>query len=86
MVRCALAGVGLAAIQPLIDSVGVGWSFTLLATLCAMSAPLLVLQWRKSMGWRTGKEIGASNAVTMEKEGNSNADKSELEAPEKSIN
>ncbi|KAH6677029.1 major facilitator superfamily transporter [Plectosphaerella plurivora] len=41
LVRCALAAPALAAVQPMIDGIGVGWCFTLFGALAAMCAPLL---------------------------------------------
>ena len=54
IVRCSLSAGGLAMLQIIIDSVGVGWCFTILACLCfGMLLPVWVVHkygaaWRKA--------------------------------------
>jgi hypothetical protein len=44
LVRCAFAGMGTGVLQTMIDRVGVGCYFTILAGACATPLPFLVLQ------------------------------------------
>jgi hypothetical protein len=54
IVRCSLSAGGLAVLQVIIDSVGVGWCFTIFAGLCfGMLLPVWVVHrygsvWRKA--------------------------------------
>lgn len=52
LVRCALAAAGVALLQLLIDQVGIGWLFTLLAILSALCVPLLTFERNNGIRWR----------------------------------
>ena len=52
MVRCDLAAGGVAALRPLVESVGVGWCFTIATGASVLCAPLLVGLWLWGWGWR----------------------------------
>ena len=53
--RCVAAAVGLSVQQLLFDSIGPGWTFTLIAGLCYMTVPtLLIVRWR-GWDWRRDK-------------------------------
>ena len=61
--------------QILLDNLGVGWTFTLFAGLCAATTPLLLaerrwgMQWRKIREWKAeerrkrkaGKDMGVNS-------------------------
>lgn len=49
VVRCGLAAGGLAALSPVVESVGVGWCFTVMMGLTLPCAPLLGGVW--VWGW-----------------------------------
>lgn len=51
-VRCDLAAGGVAALRPLIESVGVGWCFTITVGASVLCAPLLVGPWLWGWQWR----------------------------------
>ena len=55
IVRCTLAAGGIAVLQIVIDAIGVGWSFTLIAGLCLMSIPLVYAEIRWGPRWRVGR-------------------------------
>jgi hypothetical protein len=59
IVRGTLAAVGVSVLQILLDRLGVGWTFSVLAALCATAAPVLWMEWRWGMAWRTGREAKA---------------------------
>jgi len=52
IVRCGLSAGGLALLQVVIDGVGVGWCFTILAGVClSMLFPIWAVH-RYGMAWR----------------------------------
>ncbi|RYP92180.1 hypothetical protein DL770_001687 [Monosporascus sp. CRB-9-2] len=55
IVRCALAAASLAALQPIIDSVGAGWCFTIFGLLCSLCGPMLLLEMRMGHRWRRSR-------------------------------
>ncbi|KAL8831706.1 MAG: hypothetical protein Q9191_000716 [Dirinaria sp. TL-2023a] len=56
VVRCALSASGLAALQAMINHVGPGWTFTIFAGLCLLTAPMILAEMRWGFGWRSGRE------------------------------
>ncbi|CAI6336636.1 unnamed protein product [Periconia digitata] len=52
IVRCSLAGVGLAVLDLILRHLGVGWTFTLLAGLTAACLGIAWLEWRYGQAWR----------------------------------
>lgn len=52
IIRCGFAAAGVAALSPLVDQVGAGWCFTVMAGLSALCAPLLAVLWVWGWGWR----------------------------------
>ncbi|RYO99670.1 hypothetical protein DL765_010924 [Monosporascus sp. GIB2] len=62
IVRCALAAASLAALQPVIDSVGAGWCFTIFGLLCSLCGPMLLLEMRMGPRWRRAR--GAAKGVS----------------------
>lgn len=57
IIRGTFAAVGVSIIQVLLDNLGIGWTFTLLAGLCATAYPLLSIELRYGMGWRRAREL-----------------------------
>ena len=55
LVRCSMAAAGLAVVQPLIDSVGVGWCYVIFAAMTATALPLCFLEMRSGMRWRLAR-------------------------------
>lgn len=47
--RCIVAAGGVSVLQPLFNSIGVGWTFTIIGTMCYLTIPMLwaLRQW----GW-----------------------------------
>ena len=54
LVRCALGAAGVAALQPLVDAVGAGWSFTVFAMVGILCIPSLLLLRFRGQSWRQG--------------------------------
>jgi hypothetical protein len=52
LVRCAMAALGTGILQFVIDSVGVGWCFTILTFVLSTTVPGLCLLWGRSVRWR----------------------------------
>ena len=54
LIRCTLSAGGLAALQALIDGIGVGWCFTVYSIIGALCIPCAMLLRTHGMHWRTG--------------------------------
>ena len=52
IVRCSLAGGGLALLQVFLDAIGIGWTFTLFGGMCIGCLGLAWLEWRYGKSWR----------------------------------
>ncbi|KUI68354.1 Quinidine resistance protein 2 [Cytospora mali] len=50
--RCLIGAAFTAAISPMIQGIGAGWSFSILGFLCLAGAPLLLLIMRNGIKWR----------------------------------
>jgi hypothetical protein len=55
LIRCLMAAGGLAALQPLIDTVGVGWCYTIFAGVSMAALPLCFLELALGMRWRLAR-------------------------------
>ncbi|KAF2253563.1 putative major facilitator superfamily transporter [Trematosphaeria pertusa] len=64
-VRCFLAAGALAGLQPLIDKVGDGFTFTFIGALTALCAPLLMLERRKGWNWRQHQRTSRQSTVPL---------------------
>jgi hypothetical protein len=62
IVRCTFAAVGSAVEQLLIDTLGIGWFFVILAALCIACLPLLFVEKRRGMAWRK-KRVEVEHAI-----------------------
>ncbi|CAF9929048.1 MAG: hypothetical protein HETSPECPRED_007272 [Heterodermia speciosa] len=56
VVRCSIAAIGVSVLQYLLDSLGPGWTFTVLGALCIATVPLLLCVRSWGLQWRTGSE------------------------------
>ena len=56
LVRCELGAVASAAIVPMINAMGRGWSYTLLALIFIGFSPVLILVMKDGMKWRKAKK------------------------------
>ncbi|OQE46852.1 hypothetical protein PENCOP_c001G03016 [Penicillium coprophilum] len=52
IVRCSLAGAGLAFLQSCLDAMGPGWTFTLFGGLCMACLGVAWLEWKYGKMWR----------------------------------
>lgn len=57
LVRCALSAAGIAALQAMLDAVGVGWCFSIFAVVGAACAPVFILLRYRGLEWRRAKMI-----------------------------
>ncbi|CAJ2512575.1 Uu.00g055900.m01.CDS01 [Anthostomella pinea] len=55
LTRCLVGAAATAVINPLINSIGAGWSFTILALVYTVFSPVLYLVMRNGMKWRKAK-------------------------------
>ncbi|KZT55452.1 MFS general substrate transporter [Calocera cornea HHB12733] len=51
VMRCVPGAIVVSIIQYVLDGVGPGWTFTILSAACALSYPLLILEWIKGPEW-----------------------------------
>ena len=65
LVRCALAAGGVAALEPLVQSVGTGWSFTIYASIGLVCVPLLLVLRAWGWGWRKQNAENESAEVVI---------------------
>jgi hypothetical protein len=74
-VRCWLGAAGSAVTQPMLEKLNVGWTYTLLAVLCAiLSAPLVLGEQRWGAKWRREREDKlAKKKAEIEKRAQENA-------------
>lgn len=56
LVRCEIGAVFSAILLPLVNSIGWGWSYTLLALLFIGFAPILLIIMNKGPAWRKAKK------------------------------
>ncbi|KAF7325618.1 MFS domain-containing protein [Mycena kentingensis (nom. inval.)] len=59
LVRCALSAITIAVIQLIINAMGVGWTYVLLAGICVLVSPLMVVVRKIGPEWRKRRR-GAS--------------------------
>jgi hypothetical protein len=52
IVRASLAGVALAVLQPLLDAISAGWTFTFFGATCGTCIGIAWLEWRFGKDWR----------------------------------
>ncbi|KAB5545925.1 putative major facilitator superfamily transporter [Coniochaeta sp. 2T2.1] len=52
LMRCVAAAVGVAILQPMLDAVGPGWTFTFFACLSGLSIPMLLVLRIMGPSWR----------------------------------
>lgn len=52
LVRCALSAAGVAALQAVVDRVGIGWCFTIYAVIGLLSVPLFMVLKQWGSKWR----------------------------------
>jgi ABC-type nickel/cobalt efflux system permease component RcnA len=66
IIRGTFAAVGVSIIQILLDHIGVGWTFTLLASWCGIASPLLWVELRLGMGWRQIRDKRTKDRQSLE--------------------
>lgn len=55
--RCSIAALISAVTQPMIDSVGAGWAYTILGAIHLGCLPVLIILMWKGMTWRQGRRV-----------------------------
>lgn len=55
LVRCTLAAVAVAFLQPMIDRAGIGWTYTFFGCLSALSGVLFFVEKKLGMKWRLSR-------------------------------
>ena len=67
LVRCWLGAGATAAVIPMIEAMGRGWTFTFLALFLAATSPLLWFVYFKGMGWREERRLREENELKLKK-------------------
>lgn len=57
LMRCALGAAGVAGVQFIIDGIGAGVTFLMLAGVTTVMSPLMVLQWIYGESWRAERML-----------------------------
>ncbi|OLL23322.1 Quinidine resistance protein 1 [Neolecta irregularis DAH-3] len=52
LVRCLIGAGGVSIVNPMIETVGIGWTFTTSAVVCALVVPLAYLEYKQGPLWR----------------------------------
>ncbi|KAK0735259.1 major facilitator superfamily domain-containing protein [Lasiosphaeria miniovina] len=55
LIRCSIGALGVAVVQLIIDALGTGLAFLVLAAISAAMSPLLWLQWTHGEEWRKAR-------------------------------
>lgn len=74
LVRCLLGAGFTAAVIPMIDAMGRGWTFTFLTLFLIATSPMLWLLYFRGMGWRQKRLAREACARKMEEEKTSRLD------------
>jgi hypothetical protein len=56
--RCFVAAGGVSVLQPLFNSIGVGWTFTIIGIMCYSTIPMLWVLHHWGWAWRREKAQG----------------------------
>ena len=59
LVRCLMGAWGAAVIVPMIDAMGRGWAFTLIALVVAVFSPILLVLQKWGPAWREERRVKA---------------------------
>ncbi|TGO54429.1 hypothetical protein BCON_0107g00160 [Botryotinia convoluta] len=57
VVRCELGAIATAVIVPMVNAIGTGWSYTILALLFLIYSPILIIIMRYGIRWRSQKKV-----------------------------
>lgn len=68
LMRCSVGAVGVAVVQPIIEGIGEGATFALLAGVTAVCSPLLVVEWVYGEGWRRERRVRLERKEGVRKE------------------
>lgn len=52
IVRCSLAAITVSFLQDIIDTMGIGWTFTFMGGLCLVALCLFLIDYHKGTLWR----------------------------------
>lgn len=66
LIRCALSAGGIAGLDALIGTIGVGWTFTFYAAIGVLCVPIFVIVRSRGMQWRTGARCSPDCAARLE--------------------
>lgn len=71
LLRCLMGAGGTAAVLPIVNAIGAGWTFTLLVGVMVIALGLVEVQIRRGLGWRkrrARKEVEKERAREVERD------------------
>lgn len=63
IVRCTLAAITVSFLQQLLDRLGIGWTFTLMAGLSVVALGCFVVDYNFGMAWRQQRTRAEATTV-----------------------
>ncbi|KUJ13443.1 MFS general substrate transporter [Mollisia scopiformis] len=66
LVRCLMGAGGTAAVLPIVNGIGIGWTFTLFTGVMLISLGLVVLQMGKGLKWRKKRQAKEMDGEMLE--------------------
>ncbi|KAM0310430.1 hypothetical protein ACHAO8_008113 [Botrytis cinerea] len=70
VVRCELGAIATAVIVPMVNAIGTGWSYTILALLFVIYGPVLIIIMRSGIRWRSQKKVKEVESAKRKQERN----------------
>lgn len=68
LVRCELGAAATAAIGPMMNAIGYGWSYSIIGLLCLAYVPVLGWVSKRGMGWRQEKKRANDEKIRIRAE------------------
>jgi MFS family permease len=72
LVRCWVAAAGTAVIAYMLDAMGWGWCYTFLGLVYLLATSLLLIEYKRGMGWREERRLKEEAKKAQEEEQKSN--------------
>ncbi|KAF7937247.1 uncharacterized protein EAE98_001561 [Botrytis deweyae] len=70
VVRCELGAIATAVIVPMVNAIGTGWSYTIMALLFLIYSPILIIIMKYGIRWRSQKKVKEVESARRKQERN----------------